>query len=572
MKDFIKKEIEKAMEKLLSGKFKIIVRQGGVHADYSTNIVFKKVERLARALDAGFGDVIQVGKKDVPPLQTLQENAEFLRKKLLESEDFKKYVSKIEIVNGFLNFWIKDEVFVKNIGEIIKTGEKYGSNDLLKGKKIMIEYTDPNPFKEFHIGHLMSNAIGESIARMYEARGADVNRACYQGDVGLHVAKAIWGKLQKPEMTWGEAYAYGTMNYENNKEEVEEINRKIFSASDKEINELYKQGREESLEHFKKIYKILDTKFDYNFFESKEGIEGKVIVEEFLKKGVFEKSDGAIVFHGEEYGLHTRVFVSSQGLPTYEAKELGLNRAKFDKEPDISQSIVITANEQSDYFRVVLKAMEQIFPDIAKKTKHIGHGLLRFASGKMSSRKGNVITGESLIGQVKELVFEKIKECEFSESEKEKIAEVVAIAAIKYSILKQAIGGDIIYDFKKSISFEGDSGPYLQYTYVRAMSVLKMAKEKGIKESLDIKGNIGDIEKILLRFPEVVEDAMEKYAPNYICSYLIELAHAFNSYYSKFQIVGEEKESPYRVSLTKAVAITIKNGLNLLGISAPEKM
>jgi len=538
MRNLIKKEIEKIV-----GKADFDVFKSENFGDYSSNVAM-------------------VLKKDPENLKSQISN--------LKSDIFEK----IEVAGqGFINFWLKEEVFFENIGEILKKKEKYGSNDLLKGKKIMVEYTDPNPFKEFHIGHLMSNAIGEGIARLYETQGADVKRACWQGDIGLHVAKAIWGKIKNQEMEWGKAYTYGAQNYENNKEEIDEINKKIFSQSDKKINKLYKQGREESLEHFEKIYKMLGTKFDHYFFEGKEGMEGIKIIEEGLKRGIFERSDGAIVFRGEKYGLHTRVFISSQGLPTYETKEFGLNKAKFDREPKLNQSIIITANEQSDYFKVVLKAMELIFPDIAKKTKHIAHGLLRFASGKMASRKGNVITGESLIGQVKELVFEKIKERKFSEQEKEKIAEQVAISAIKYSILKQAIGGDIVFDFDKSISFEGDSGPYLQYTYVRAMSVLKIAEERGIKGSLGAKNvKITEVEKMLYGFPEVVEEAGKLLTPNYICSYLIELAHSFNSYYSKLKIVSDEAESPYRISLTGAVAITIKNGLNLLGISAPEKM
>ena len=548
LREILKHEIVEAVKKLFDKEVDFGVFCGDKHADYSSNAAMV--------------------------LGNPKETADKIKEELLKSETVHNYCSKIEIAGqGFLNFFIKDNVFIKNIGDILKAKEKYGSNNSLEGKKIMIEYTDPNPFKEFHIGHLMSNTIGESIARLFEAQAAIVKRACWQGDVGLHVARAIWGKLQKPEMGWGEAYVYGTLNYENNKEEIEGINKKIFLRSDEEINELYKKGREESLEHFEEIYKILGTKFDYYFFEGKEGIDGKPIVEEFLKKGIFEESDGAIVFRGEKYGLHTRVFINSQGLPTYEAKELGLNKAKFDKESELEQSIIVTANEQSDYFKVVLKTMEQIFPDIAKKTKHIAHGILRFASGKMSSRKGNVITGESLIERVKKLAFGKIKERDFSKQEKEKIAEVAAVGAIKYSILKQAIGGDIVYDFDKSISFEGDSGPYLQYAYVRAKAVLKIAREKGIEKTTSAENiEITEVEKILYQFPEIVEDAREKYAPNYICAYLVSLAHAFNSYYEKFKIISNETESSYRISLTEAVAITLKNGLHLLGISAPEKM
>ena len=508
-------------------------------------------------------------------------------------------ISKVEIAGpGFINFYFTRRFFAEEVGAI---EEGYGKNKQLAGKKVMVEYTDPNPFKEFHIGHLMNNAVGESIARLFEFQGATVVRACWQGDVGLHVAKAIWGMKKKfnvqrstfKELTirmLGEAYVFGSEMYEADetaKKEISALNRIIFEKSDAEVNMLYDAGRKVSLEHFEEIYKILGTKFNHYFFEGIEGREGVPIVEEGLKKGVFEKSDGATVYKGEKKGLHTRVFINSQGLPTYEAKELGLNQAKFRVEPALDTSIIITANEQSDYFRVVLSAMSEVLPEVAKRTKHIAHGMLKFASGKMSSRTGNVITGESLIEQVKELVQEKIKEREMSPDEKEKLAEMVAIGAIKYSILRQAIGGDIIFDFEKSISFEGDSGPYLQYSYVRARSVLVKAK--------DVPGVVGDknvviekhiehlqqfqhiqpfpLERLLVRFPEVVARAGEEYQPHYVTTYLTELAGVFNSWYANEKIIdASDPSSPYKLALTEKFAQVMKNGLWILGIKVPERM
>ncbi len=497
-------------------------------------------------------------------------------------------VDKIEIAGpGFINFYLSKEFFAEAVKGI--DGD-FGKNKNLAGKKVMVEYTDPNPFKEFHIGHLMNNAVGESVARVFEFQGAKVLRACWQGDVGLHVAKAVWGmikiKNQKSKIKigegdiklLGEAYALGSQKYDSDegaKKEIVELNKKIFERTDKTVNELYDKGREVSLVHFEEIYKQLGTKFDYYFFEGKEGREGQPIVEQGLSNGVFEKSEGAVVFKGEKLGLHTRVFITSQGLPTYETKELGLNKTKFEKEPDLDNSIIVTANEQSDYFKVVFAAMKEVLPKIAAKTKHIAHGLLRFASGKMSSRKGNVITGESLIEQVKMLVHEKIKERDMSEGEKEKVAEVVAIGAIKYSILRQAIGGDIIFDFERSISFEGDSGPYLQYASVRAKSVLAKAVAEKIQANTALPESWATIvlERLLCRFPEVVERAGKEYEPHYITTYLTELAGVFNGWYANEKIVDEKDQaSPYKVALTQSFATVMKNGLWLLGIAVPEKM
>lgn len=494
-----------------------------------------------------------------------------------------KEIERVEVAGaGFINFFLSKEFFVEKVGEVIEKGDKFGANESFRGKKIMIEYTDPNPFKEFHIGHLMNNTIGESISRIIEFHGAEVKRACYQGDVGLHVAKAIYGAMKNGEPKnaeeWGRAYSEGSAKYENDveaKKEIEKLNRKIYDRSDAKINVLYDSGRKISLETFEKIYKRLGTHFDYYFFESEMAKHGLEIVRKFLKKGVFEESDGAVVFKGEKYSpsLHTRVYITSQGLPTYEAKELGLHITKANADlADIS--VVITASEQDEVFAVGLEAFRQIDPKLAEKIRHISHGLLKLPSGKMSSRKGNVLSAEELISDVEKLVEEKIKDRNYDKALQEEIIEKVSIGAIKYSILKQSVGGDIIYDFEKSISFEGDSGPYLQYSYARAKSVLGKAKEEGIKTPVHkIMPETVELEKLLYRFPEIVARAGREYSPHYIASYLVELAGSFNSFYAKCKIVDKEDEtSPYKVALASAFAITMKNGLNLLGVEVSERM
>ncbi|HEU5114990.1 MAG TPA: arginine--tRNA ligase, partial [Candidatus Paceibacterota bacterium] len=231
------------------------------------------------------------------------------------------------------------------------------------------------------------------------------------------------------------------------------------------------------------------------------------------------------------------------------------------------------ANEQNDYFRVVLKALEIVEPEAAKVTKHISHGMLRFAEGKMSSRKGNVITGESLVKDVEKLAFEKLKDRDMDEKEKRQAAEMIAVAAIKYSILKQVSTSDIIYDFDKSISFEGDSGPYLLYTAVRAASVLEKAKKEGVKASSEGGTPEEKIERLVARFPETVSRAAAEKAPHLVTTHLVELSSAFNSWYANVPIVDpKDPGSPYKVALTQAVRTVLANGLKLLGIRIPERM
>jgi arginyl-tRNA synthetase len=540
------------------------------HGDFSSNVALVHAKELK-----------------TNPRELAQKIVDEFKKKLPEG------VIAVEIAGpGFINIKLVDSVFIT---EVLNIKEGYGKGNYDSGKKIMVEYTDPNPFKIFHIGHLMANSIGESFSRLIEFSGAKVVRANYYGDVGLHVAKTIWAILQNKEKYptekvdlvsrihfLGEMYVLGSEKYETDesaKKDITDINKKIFEKSDKEINHYYDLGKKWSLDYFESIYKKLGTKFDYYFPESEVAELGVKTVDHFLIKGIFEKSDGAVVFPGEKYGVHTRVFINSQGLPTYEAKEVGLTRRKFELLPELSESVVITANEQSDYFKVLIKAISVMYPEIGAKMVHRSHGIMRFAEGKMSSRKGNIIPADSLLSDVEAAVDEKMKDRKFSPEEHAEVRQDVAIAALKYAILRQAVGTDIIYDKEKSVSFEGDSGPYLQYATVRAMNVLVKAKEAHIKGS----GWFGKIkvfpqhtsllEKMLTRFPEVVERARVDYAPQHVITYLTELAAAFNAYYAENLIVDEKNpESAYRVELTRAFVHVMKNGLWLLGIKVPKRM
>ena len=501
---------------------------------------------------------------------------------------------------GFLNFYFNKEYFSENLEKILKEKENYGKNQNLSGEKIIIEYTDPNPFKEFHIGHLMSNTIGESVSRIIKASGAELKRACYQGDVGMHVATAVWGLIDTrvsidtaTASNFGQVYAYGVEKSKDEKikNEIVEINKHIFDRDDDKINKLYDAARKISLEYFEKIYNRLGTHFDYFFFESKAGFFGKEIVEKNIG-AIFEKSDGAIIFKGEKYDpkIHTRVFINKEGLPTYEAKELGLAKIKYDLY-QYDLSIVVTDSEIREYFKVLLKAMSLIFPNLAEKTIHLPHGMLKLPDGKMSSRSGNVITAEWLIEEVKKKVLQKMQGREdlpraalgklsMTVLDSGQMAEIVAIGAIKYSILHQAIGNDIVFDFDKSISFEGDSGPYLQYATVRASSLLARAGLGNLdsnmpRPALAIQDGWQTIslERLLERFPKIVERASLEYAPHHIVTYLIELAGEFNSFYASHKIIdASDPTSPYRLALTEAFANVMTTGLDLLGIKVPDQM
>lgn len=560
----IKEEIQKILQKALKGGLEgvsVEETDNKDFGDYFTNAALVLAKKSGKNPREVADDLVKNIKSDI--------------------------FEKVEIAGpGFINFFVKDKIYTDYLKKIDKN---IGKVNVLKNKKIILDYTDPNPFKEFHIGHLMSNAIGESLSRIFEFEGARVKRVCYSGDVGIHVAKAMWGILKNKDSFpkdsdslslkmkfLSSAYASGAEAYEkdeNAKKEIVSLNKKIFEKSDKEVNRYYDKGKKWSLEHFNELYIKLDTKFDYFIFESEVFGLGKRIVETGLDKGIFEKSEGAVVFKGEKCGLHTRVFINSEGLPTYEAKDLALAEIKY-KKYKYDQSFVITGNEVNDYFRVMLCAMKETNEKLAKMTNHIGHGMLRLPEGKMSSRTGKVITGESLIEKVEELVREKIKGRELSEKEKSEIIQSVAIGAVRYSVLRQSIGSDIIYDFDKSISFEGDSGPYLQYAYTRAVSVLNKAKEEGIKPSFKkVPDKVAELEKAMYGFEDAVLRAGSNYEPHHIVLYLTGLAGMFNSYYAKNKIVDKNDEmSSYKVALTQVFALIVKNGLWLLGIKTLNKM
>lgn len=501
-------------------------------------------------------------------------------------------IEKIDVVKpGFINFWISQPHVMRELQTVLAQKDAYGKSEKYKGKKILLEYTDPNPLKEFHIGHLFSNIVGESLARLHEYAGAEVKRANYQGDVGMHVAKSLWGMKQKMNTKHvsleelekkplqdrikflGESYVEGAQQFEENqtaKDEITEINKKIY-LRDPEIFDTYQKGRSWSLDYFETIYKRLDTNygngFDYYFFESEVGEIGASIVQEYLEKGIFQKSEGAVIFPGEQYGLHNRVFINSLGLPTYEAKELGLAVKKYETYP-FDTAIVVTGNEINEYFKVLLAVLSKIRPDIAQKTKHISHGMVRLPEGKMSSRKGNVITGEWLLDTARDEVMNIMKHPDTT------TADSIGNSAVKYALLKNSTGKDVEFNFAESVSLEGNSGPYLQYAYVRCASVLEKSTFQELKfHDISLTDEEKALVRTIFRFPYVVEEAVFHLAPHLIATHLYDLAQKFNVFYQKHPILKEKDEiKHFRLSLTKAVAQVLKNGLHLLGIRTVEKM
>lgn len=489
-------------------------------------------------------------------------------------------VAGVEVAGpGFINLWLSDEAL---LAEASRQPAKP-----LAGKVVVAEYSDPNPFKVLHAGHLYTTIVGDAIARLVEAAGATVHRVNFGGDVGLHVAKNMWAILRElggeyPDKlneldedlhvrsAWLSArYVEGNEAYENDeaaKAEIVALNKRLYALTadgdhDSDFAKIYWTARAWSYDYFKLFYDELGVvQFEKYYPESVTTPTGIATVKKGLEDGVYQMSDGAVVFKGEEYGLHTRVFINSEGLPTYEAKDVGLIMQKW-ADYNFDQSIIITGNDILEYMKVVQKSIEQFEPELVRRSVHLTHGNLKLAGGKkMSSRKGTVLLALDVLAAARDA----------QSAQHDDANEPVALGAIKYAFLQNRIGGDIVYDPETSVSLHGNSGPYLQYAHARARSILAKSNlsPAGIPELLPEEREL--VQK-LAQSSDVIERAAQELMPHLICNYLYELAQVFNRFYEKARIIGDEREAQ-RLGLVELYAGTLKNGLGLLGIDAPEQL
>lgn len=532
--------------------------------------------------DPGFGDLatnvaFRLGKElKRSPVEVAEELSKELKSPHIQSVNLAG--------TAFINIKLKDLSLVE--GSLDNMTAKVPKP--LNGKVIVTEYSDPNPFKELHAGHLYTSIVGESISKLLEAIGATVHRVNFGGDVGMHVAKAMWGILEElkgenldeleqidkaSRPGWlSVAYTTGATAFESDesaKKQITEINKRVYELHITDDHEsafarIYWTCRQWSYDYFEDFYAQMGTRFEKYYPESSTMRPGVKEVKKQLSKGVFEISDGAVVFKGEPYNLHTRVFITSSGLPTYEAKDIGLALLKW-HDYKFDETVIITGNDITEYMKVILKALEQFEPKIAERTKHLPHGIVKLKNrGKMSSRKGNVLTAVEVI----EAAAENNRKINSSKDNS------ISLAAIKYSFLKQQIGGDIMYDPAESVSLTGNSGPYLQYAYTRINAILHKAKKQDSDESTNITDITDDERELLLqlmRYPQTVELAATTFSPHVISNYLYQLAQSFNSFYEKHRVLGDNRER-FRLRLIKSIAEVLLHGLSLLNIEVPEQM
>ena len=516
----------------------------------------------------------------------LETNPKELAERIVSeiNKNLPKEISRALVATpGFINFYLSREFFTDKINKILKQKDDWGKVELHLNKKVLVEHSSPNLFKPFHIGHVMNNAIGESISRLAKFSGADVEIISFPSDISLGIAKAIFiilekhikdGHIFKPQdiVLLGDAYVEGTKRYDEDESiqtRVKEIADNLYLNKESIELDVYNSCKQFNMDYFEYITGILGSKFDDYIFESEAGVVGKEIVLKYTPD-VFTNSDGAIVYIPDESKkyINTAVFINSQGNPTYEAKDLGLLDLKFKKyNPDIS--IFITDHQQISHFNVVLDSALHINKDWSEKSIHRTHGRMSFKGQKMSSRLGGVPLAKDIL----DLIIEDVKEKSKNLSDKD--SSIIAVSSLKFSILRAMAGKNINFDPETSLSFEGDSGPYLQYSIVRANSVLDKSLSLGYKLDLFVfpNGEQSDLEKMICKFPDIVNRSIEEWAPHHLVGYLLELARMFNSWYGNTKLIDEENiDMMYNIAVTKAFTETMKNGLWLLGIEIPEKM
>src|SRR3989344_606520 len=496
----------------------------------------------------------------------------------------KKGFEKVEAKGPYLNFFVdKNTLAEKTLSEILKKKEKYGSLDTGKGKTVMIEFSQPNTHKAFHIGHVRGTSLGESLSRILEYSGTKVIRANYMGDTGMHIAKWIWcyekyhsnEKLKDDESWIADIYVDSIKKLKEHpefQEEANEINRKLEDKSDKKLKKLWEKTRKLSLDAFERIYKEFDTKFDKYFFESEVEIEGKKISKELVRKRIAKISEEATIVDLKKYNLGVWVLLRSDGTALYSAKDLALAKRKFD-EFKLDKSIYIVGNAQKLHFYQLFKTLELMKFGNQDKFKYIPVMEVRFPWGKMSSRTGDNILYSNFKGELMKEVKKQLEKKEkLSEQNLEKRALAITISALKYSMLKQDVSKNFIFNKDEAMKFEGNTGPYLLYTYARAKSILRKAKSKKFK--LEIP-KLDETEKKLISqlssFPEIVNKVQESFAPNLIANYAYVLAQSFNEFYHSHQVIGSENEN-FLLALVETSSQVLKNALNLLGIEVLEKM
>ncbi|NYZ77240.1 arginine--tRNA ligase, partial [Candidatus Micrarchaeota archaeon] len=496
--------------------------------------------------------------------------------------------SRIDAQGPYVNFYFSDKFYAEALKKMLKEKGKFGKGKKT-GKEIMVEYFHANTHKGAHIGHIRNISLGEAVARLLEFSGNKIIRANYQGDIGPHVAKCLWGFInlyheKAPDENrgvWlGKVYAEASNRIKDNPEleaQAKEINLKLY-AGDKRIKEIWKKTRQWCLDDFEKFYKEFGVKFDELYFESQtEGI-GKEISLDLLKRGIAKKDQGAVIMDLKDEDLGVAVLLTTEGYSVYHAKDLGLAKLKFDKYKNLDRSIHVVGKEQELYFKQLFRIFEKAgMKKAAEISYHLIYELVMLPEGKMSSREGTMVLYEDLKEKLLEIVNHEVRKRHAGWDDKKtgEIARKIAFAALKFSMVRREHNRTIVFDWDQALSLEGDSGPYLQYAYVRTLGILKKATFKPkIGSSYAYTEDEKKLIKRMYALPGAAGAAADSLSPHVLCDYLLDLATELNRFYTTSRVLNAEKEEERetRLAIVAATNLVIGSALSLLGIEAPEAM
>ena len=531
-------------------------------------------------------------------------------------ENLSDTVAKYNVVKGFLNLVISDAPWITLLNQI-NAEEKFGFTPVTeKSPLVMIEYSSPNTNKPLHLGHVRNNLLGSALARIVEANGNKVVKTNIVNDRGIHICKSMlawlkWGNGETPESSGkkgdhliGDYYVAFDKHYreevkqlvaqgmdeEQAKQEaplIKEAHEMLvkWEKNDPEVRSLWKKMNEWVYAGFDETYKMMGVSFDKIYYESDTYLEGKEKVIEGLEKGLFyRRDDGSVWADLTGEGLDEKLLLRSDGTSVYMTQDIGTAKLRFQDFP-IDKMIYVVGNEQNYHFQVLSILLDKLGFKWGKDLVHFSYGMVELPNGKMKSREGTVVDADDLmaamIADAYEASKERTKQTEMPEEEAREVARKVGLGALKYFILKVDARKNMLFNPEESIDFNGNTGPFIQYTYARIASILRKAKEQGIEipaELSTVNCQLSTKESELIQklnqFPVAVRQAGTDYSPSGICNYCYELTKSFNQFYHDFTILNESDENLklFRLSLAKAVAKVISLGMGLLGIEMPERM
>jgi len=498
------------------------------------------------------------------------------------SKEIKLKDTELKPDGPYLNFFIDKRKFSEDIiKQILKEKEKFGKQK--NNKKTMVEFPSPNTNKPLHLGHLRNMSIGESVSRIYEFLGNKIIRGNLNNDRGIHICKSMvayekYGKNKNPDKKSdnfvGEFYVMYNKKLKSNpklEEQAQECLKK-WEQGDKKTIALWKKMNKWALDGFKETYKKFKIQHDKEYFESKIYTGGKEIIQEGLKKGVFEQGkDNEIKINLEKENLGEKVVLRSDGTSVYITQDLYLAKLKY-KDFKLDNSIYVVGNEQDYHFKVLSIILDKL--NLPFKVHHLSYGMVTLPSGKMKSREGKVVDADDIIEETNNLAKKEIldREPKLRKSELEKRAEKISLGAIKYQLLKIDAVKNTLFNPEESIAFEGNTGPYIQYTYARSSSILRKVKKRiSNQKPKSIHESEIELIKQMNNFPETVQSAYKHLNPALIANYSFQLAQKFNDFYQNCPVIGDENQA-FRLKIIEAYRIVIKQSLYLLGIDVLEEM